>query len=152
MTDKILCHFCPVNLKNSNFEKMEKKNTSRYYHLVICTVNDNHRMYGSWRYGTWQIDFFVSLNGFLPFYLPNNLKNKKFEKMKNTLRDIITLNMCAINDNHIMYGSRDVEWDRKFVVILCHILPFYLTNNLKNQGFEKIKKTSEILSFYTCVL
>ena len=39
-------------------------------------------------------------------------------------------------------------------VILGHFLPFDLTNNLKNQNFEKMKKKTknmEILSFYTCV-
>ena len=62
-------------------------------------------MYVSWRYGMRQIYFFVNLYGFLPFYTTNNTHNQNVEKMKKTQGDIITLNMCTINDNHIMYGS-----------------------------------------------
>ena len=36
---------------------------------------------------------------------PNNLKNQNFEKLEKTPGDIIILHMCAINDNHMMYGS-----------------------------------------------
>ena len=36
---------------------------------------------------------------------PNNPKNLNFEKMKQTLGDIIILHKCTINDNHIMYDS-----------------------------------------------
>ena len=35
---------------------------------------------------------------------PNNPKNQKFEKMKKPPGDIIILQMCVINDNHMMYG------------------------------------------------
>ena len=52
-----------------------------------------------------QIDLFVNLYGFLPFYTTNNTHNQSVEKMKKTQGDITTLNMCTINDNHIMYGS-----------------------------------------------
>ena len=47
--------------------------------------------------------------------------------------------MCSKNHNHMRYGSRDVEQDRQnFFIILVHFLPFYPTNNPKNQNFEKI--------------
>ena len=36
---------------------------------------------------------------------PNNPKNQNFGKMKKLPGDIITLHMCTINDNYIMYGS-----------------------------------------------
>ena len=49
--------------------------------------------------------FFVVLGQFLPYYPPKNPENQNFEKMKKTLRDIINLNMCTINENHMMYGS-----------------------------------------------
>ena len=41
--------------------------------------------------------FFVILGHFF--------ENQNFEKMKKMLQDIITLQMCTINDSHIMYGS-----------------------------------------------
>ena len=46
---------------------------------------------------------------FLPFFallLPfNNPDNQNFEKMKKPPGDVITLHMCTINDNHMMYAS-----------------------------------------------
>ena len=48
---------------------------------------------------------FSHLDHFLHFHPPNNPKNKNFEKMRKPTGDIITLHVCTINDNHIMYGS-----------------------------------------------
>ena len=48
-------------------------------------------------------NFFLILDGFLPFYPTNNTDSQNFQKVKKTPGDIITLNMCTINDNHIMY-------------------------------------------------
>ena len=44
----------------------------------------------------------------------NNLKNH-----------IIILHRRTINENHIMYSSRDMERTRQFFLILDHFLPFY---------------------------
>ena len=69
-----------------------------------------------------------------------NLKNQNFEKMKKTPGDVI-LQMCTINDNHdawfLRYGVQQTE----IFVIFGNFLPFYPTNNLQNQNFEKMKKT-----------
>ena len=59
----------------------------------------------------WRTEFFVILDHFLPFYPPNNLKNQNFEKMKETLGDIIILHKCTINNIHMMYGSWDMKRD-----------------------------------------
>ena len=32
-------------------------------------------------------------------------ENQNFEKMKKVLEDIIILQVCTINDSHMMYGS-----------------------------------------------
>ena len=69
-------------------------------------------MYGSWGYNAQWTVFWI-LGQFLPFDPPNNPKNKNFEKMKKMPADII-LQMFTINDNHIMYGSLDVECNRIF--------------------------------------
>ena len=80
---------------------------------------------------------------FKPFFAllpPNNPKSQNFEKIKKSPGDIITLHMCTINDNYMMYGSGDMECDgRNF----CHFgpfLPFYPTDNPKNQNFDKLKE------------
>ena len=52
----------------------------------------------------------------------------------------------------MMYGSWDIKCkEQSFFVILGHFQPFDTFNNPKNQNFEKIKKTLEILSSYNCV-
>ena len=49
---------------------------------------------------------------FLVLLPPNNLGNQNFEKMKKTSGNIIILHMCTITDNHIMYGSGEMERNR----------------------------------------
>ena len=92
-------------------------------------------------YGSWDIkhdrQFFVILDGFLPFNPDNNPKNQNFEKMKKNPGDIIILNKCTINEWFLRHG----EWQTEFFFILDHFLPFTPHNNLKNQNFEKMKIT-----------
>ena len=46
----------------------------------------------------------------------------------------------------------DIECNRQnFFVILDRFLPFYTTNNLKNQNFEKLKKApGDIIILHKC--
>ena len=70
---------------------------------------------------------------------------------KKTPGDIIILHY-TINNNHMMYGSWDIQARQtEFFVILDHFLPFYPYNNPKTQNFQKLKKKQEISSFYTNV-
>ena len=81
---------------------------------------------------------------FLPFYPPNspkyqNLKKKK--KMKKKPRDIISLQKCTTNQDHMLYCSWDMARERcncyfSFWGIFCPFTP----NSLKNQNFTKMKK------------
>ena len=78
---------------------------------------------------------------FCPFTSKNDPENQNFGKMKNwTPEGIIILHMRSINDNHMMYGSWDMERNRQCFVVWANFCPFYPTNNLKNQNFEKLKK------------
>ena len=127
--EDFLHFFPPNNPKNQNFEKMKKPHGD-VITLLLCTINDNHMMYGYiWflKYGVWQTQFFVILEDFLHFHPPNNPKNQNFEKIKKPRGDIITLQLCTINDNHMMYGSWDMECDKhnflSFWTVFC---PFTL--------------------------
>ena len=40
-----------------------------------------------------------------PFTPPMDPENQNLKKMKKTPEDIIILQMCTINDSHMMYGS-----------------------------------------------
>ena len=84
----------------------------------------------------------------------NNPENQNFEKMEKITRDIIILQKCTINDNHMIYGSWDMKCTREnFFVIQGHFLSFYPPNCLKNENFKKMKKKKhlDISSFYTSI-
>ena len=81
--------------------------------LHICT----NMMYGSWfSYDVWFLRYGAQKTMFCHFGLffalfphhspsPNVPRKKIFDKMKKKPEDIIILQMCTINDNHMMYGS-----------------------------------------------
>ena len=67
---------------------------------------------------------------FGPFFAllpPNNLKNQNFEKLTKAPKHIIILHKCAINDNHMMYGSGDIMRDGQnflsFWIFFCPFTP-----------------------------
>ena len=72
--------------------------------LHRCNIDDNHDIWFR-RQQAQQTVFFVILDHFLHFYPPTNPKNQNFEKTKKQPGDIITLYMCTINENNMMYGS-----------------------------------------------
>ena len=61
----------------------------------------------------------------------------KLLKLKKTPEDIIILHILTINDNHMMYGSWDMEYNRQ------NFLPFYPPMDPENQNFDKMKSTPE---------
>ena len=101
--DQFLYFYLSNNPKNQNFEKM-KKPPGDIITLHMCTINDNHTMYGSWdmEHVTDRISFH-----FGPFFAllpPNNLKNQKHDKQ-----------------NWYWYEV----WRTEFFVILDHFLSFH---------------------------
>ena len=50
------------------------------------------------------MEYFLILDHFLPFYPTIDSQNQNLEKMKKPAEDFITLQMCIINDSHMMYG------------------------------------------------
>ena len=147
----ILCTFCLLTTQKIKNLKL-KKTHGDIIILHICTINDNNMMYGSWDMEYDGQDFFVILDHFLHFYPLITKKIKILKKWRKTAGCIIILLMCTINDNHMMYGSWDMECDRQN---FCHCGPFFalllpLTTR-KIRILKKWKKHLEILSFYTCV-
>ena len=80
-------------------------------------------------YSSWDIKQnilkLVILGHFLPF-TPYKTQKIKMLKKKKFAGDII-LHMCNKNQDHMMYGSWDMEWDRQnfflFWVIFCPLTP-----------------------------
>ena len=86
------------------------------------------------RYQVRRKGFFVILGHFLPFYPPNNPKNQNFEKMEKESRDIIILQICTKNHDHMLHLSWDMDCNRQnflsLQVIFCPFTPL-LTSKIK---------------------
>ena len=147
------CHFTPLTTRKIKILK-KLKSGWRYYQFthVYHTWQSNNVWF--LRYWVWQTDFFLILDHFLPFWPPNNPKYQNFEKIKKTPGNIIILQMCTLNDNHMMYGFWDMECDRQnFFSFWAVFFPFYPSNNPKYQNFEKMKKHSgDITILHMCTL
>ena len=135
------------NIKN--WKKM-KKMPGDIIIVLHKHVYHKWRSYNMWflKYEVQQTEFFVILGNFLPFYLLTT----KFWKNEKTLGDIIILRMCTIHDNHMMYGSWDMERDGQYFLsfwtVFCSFTP--LTTR-KIKLLKKWKKNLTMSSFYTNV-
>ena len=77
-------------------------------------------------------------------------KIRFLKKQKKIAGDIIILQTCTKNHNHIRYSSWDMEWDN-FFVILGHFLPFTFSLTIqKTKILKKWKKHLGMSSFQTC--
>ena len=149
MTDINFCHFGSFFAllphcwsRKLTFAKNVQK-TWTYY--PFTHVYHKWRSYDIWflKYKAPQTKFFVILGHFLPFDPPNNHKNQNFEKMKKKITgDIIILQLCTTNENHMMYGSRDMNCSRHFFCHLGNFLPVYANSNPENQNFCKTENNS----------
>ena len=85
---------------------------------IIIFTNVYHKWQYVWflRYRVRQTEFFVIVDHFLLVYPPLDPENQNFEKTEKTPGDIIILQIRAIIDNHMMYGSWDIERDRQNVL------------------------------------
>ena len=127
------------------------KNLLEISSFYMCTKNHNHVMYGSWD-TEWDRQNFLSFWAiFCPFTLYGPRKSK-FWKNKKKSEDNIILQMCTINDSHMIYGSWDMECNgHNFFVTSDHFLPFYPLTTQKNHNFVKMKKTSEdVIILHMC--
>ena len=82
--------------------------------LLYIHVYHKWRSYNTWslKYKVWQTEIFIILGHFFSFQPLDNLGNQNFN-IEKTPGDIIILHICTINDNHMMYGSWDVECNRQ---------------------------------------
>ena len=92
-TDTFFCHFrpffaffAPLLTPKINIWKKCKKTPGHIILLHMCTINQDHMMYGSWDMKFNRQNFFVILGRFLSFYSPNILKNENIKNEKKPLR------------------------------------------------------------------
>ena len=130
----ILGHFLPFyptnKSKNQNFDKMKKTKTKKPLEILsfyICLP----RMTIIWCIVYRDIEYNrQNLFSFWTIFCPFTEKSKFWKKTG----DIISLHLCPTNDNHMMYGSLDISWNRQNFLwtIFC---PFNPSKNLENKYF-----------------
>ena len=122
----ILDYFLPFypffkSLKNQNLKKKWKKRPEDIIILQKSTINDNHKIYGSWDMKCNRHFFFFGiLCHFLPFYPHNSPKNENIKKNPGH----IILHRCTKSHDHRLYCSWDKLHDRynchfSFCAIFC---------------------------------
>ena len=120
--------------------------------LHMCTINDNHMMYGSHAIEHDRQNFLSFWTIFCTFTPLTTQKIKILKKMKKPPGDIIILHKCTINYNHMMYGSCDTKGDRHnslpFWTVFC---PFIPLTTRKIKILKNWKKYVEISWFYKSV-
>ena len=160
--ETIFCHFGPCFTllppwlpRKSKLWKIEKK-AWKYDHFT--QVYHKQSSYDVWflRHGMQQTDFFVILNHFLPFHLPNNLENQNFEKKKNEKKpaDIIILQMCTLMTiTSCMVSEIWSVTDRIFCCVgpFFFFCPFTPLTTLKIKILKRWKNPLEKFSRYTHV-
>ena len=144
----IFCPFTrPTDAENQNFEKM-KKTPKEIIILQMCTIDDSRMMYVCWDMECNRHTFLLFWIVFLPFYVPNNLKNQNFEKYEKTTYHFTHVyhKWQSCNVWFLRYQER---WTEFFLILDC-CLHFY-PPNLKNQNFEKLKKKPGDIILHMCI-
>ena len=104
--------FCPFtsptnDIEYQNFERKKKRKKCLeilFFYTYMCTINEDHMIYGSCNIRCNRQTFSTFWAIFCPFS-PLTTWKIKVLTLKKTPGDIILLHICTINDNHMMYGS-----------------------------------------------
>ena len=163
--DHFLPFYHPKNLINQNFETL-KKTPGDIIILHMCTMttiwymapeilsqtHPQRILHWGWGwYWVWWTDFFLSLWTIFALLPHKNPINQNFEKMTKTHGDIIISYMCTINDNHMIFGSWDIECNRQIVLSFWMVFCPFPPTTLKIKISEKWKNHLKIPSFYKSV-
>ena len=114
----------------------------------MYAIDEHHMIYGSWNVRCdWQkfLSFWII---FCPFS-PLTTRKIKILKLKKAPGDFIISHISTINDNHMMYGSWDVECGgQNFLSFWTIFCPFTPLTTWKMKILKKWKSFLEISSFY----
>ena len=153
----ILDRFLPFYpLTNSKIKILKKWKKRLEISLFYTCVPQKWQSCDVWflRYGAQRTKFLSFWIVFCLFTALTTQKIKILKKWKNTWRYHHFTHVYH-NDNHMMYGSWDMECDRIFLSFWTVFCPFTTLRTQKTKILKKWKKNKtkhmEILSFYTCV-
>ena len=148
----ILVHLLPFYPHKNLKIKLVKSFPGDIIILHMCTKYRNHMMYGSWD-RMWDRQNFLSFWAIFCPFSPLTTWKIKILKLKKTNRDIVTLHICNVNDNHMVYGSWDMECNRQnFLLFWTLFCPFTPLWTQKIKILEKWTLNLKTLSFYKCIL
>ena len=130
-TDRIFCHLGPFFtllppspsptplmipkikiLKKKTNKKTKKCLEILSFYTCMWTINEDHMIYSSWNIRCNRQKYLSFWAICCPFSCLTTW-DINILKMKKTSGDIAILHICTINDNHMMYGSWDMECDRQ---------------------------------------
>ena len=148
VTDIIFCHFRPffALLPHYRPQKLKLgKNVKTPGDIMLshmCTINQDHMMYGSWDIVCKGQSFFVIFGHFYSLTLLTTQKIQILRKIKKTPWDIIIFHFSTTNDYYMRRnGFWDIKHDRqKFLLFQATFCRF---NPLTTQW----KKFLQVLSF-----
>ena len=131
-----LPHYWPRKLKLGG---KNVKNTQKYY--PFTHVYHKWRSYDVWFLGYWghHVELLRFFGLFFALFLPNNLENQNFEKMKKTSGDIILLRMSTINENQDVWFLRYEGQQTDFFGYFGPFLPFSPLTTWKIVILKKMK-------------
>ena len=125
----ILGHFLPfyptIDPKNQNFDKAP----GDFILFHMCTINEDHAIYGSWdirRDG----QFFVILGNFLLFDPLNKPISQNFEKKKKA-QEILSCYTCLAQMT-IIWCTVPEKWSATDI-IFCRLIHFFFFNKKKKR-------------------
>ena len=132
--------------------KFWKKKTPEHINsLHLHTKNDDHMMCGSWDMERDRPNFSSIWVIFWPFTPLTTPKIKILKKWKSTWRYHYFMQVYHKWQSYDVWFLECEMWGTEFFAILGLFLPFYNTNNPKNQNFEKMKKTlGDIIILHKC--
>ena len=109
----IFCPFTIPKIKNLKKKKKKRKKCLEIlsFYTFICTINEDHMIYGSWNIRCDRQKFSIFWAIFCPVSLLTTWKIKILT-LKKTTGDTTILHICTINDNHMIHGSWDIKCDR----------------------------------------
>ena len=146
-TDKSFCHFGPFlpfyphnNPKKSKFWKTLKKSGDIII-LHKCHKNHDHMLYCSLDMAHNECNYFSFWAIFCPFP-PLTAWKMKIKKNEKKLLEILSF-YKSVPKTMIRWCTVPKIWCVTGIIIFHFgpFLPFYPSNSLKNQNFEKMKKT-----------
>ena len=146
-----ICYpFSPLTTQKIKILKLKKPLTGIII-LHICTLNDNHMMYGSWDMEHNKYIFSSFWTVLCPFTPYGPRKTKFWKNEKNTSRYYHFTNVYQKWQSYDVWFLRYKAQRTEFFVMLDCFLPFYPLTTRKIKILKNWKKCLEILSFYTCV-